>query len=585
MKNTPKILSTAIVVAMASMAQQAMADGTLSSIACGVAPYNTWTTLNALACEVNLANLGGSGWDANDLTDDNNQAINIGTTTATTPPAGRAWFQLVNPNTSTVAGAAASNALVFGTPIDIYFAGATALTLNITGTLDLQGGDDILTNIVAGVVTPVTVNGNLNTGAGNDTANLEDAIMNGDVSSGAGRDTLTFTDSQMTGNIDSDGGRDTMNLLGTTSVIGNIFSRGGIDTMLIQGDDATNRVTVTGNINGGGGSDLLDVSYATINGNITMGNGNDGDGDDVRFRQDAIVNGRIVGNNGDDTTHIDDNASIDNVFMDDPAAVNPVGVANGVTGNAGTDNLWINGANVQLDAAMRLDGGDDVSDADGLIDQLHFNGWSGTAPTLTNWERINLTNAAVIVLPRDTTAGTINIAAGTTLRPMDDNSGADVAAYNITANVVNNGTLTYQDGATNDTPQITGDYSGNGQLLLDIDTSDNSSDVLTINGDNTGTINIVVNNLGATSNWQNIPLVTVTGATGNATVNGGNTYTGGGVNYQLQLLGNTWTLVPVSRALLGGATQPVPATGLWALLTMVALMLGGVFTRQRQSRN
>lgn len=366
-------------------------------------------------------------------------------------------------------------------------------------------------------------------------------------------------------------------------MIGNINGGKGDDTMLVQGTSATNKVTITGNIDGGEDSDKLTVTFASVTGDIIMGAGNDGDANDVKFDTNAVINGRIIGNSGDDTVHVNNNASIDDVFMDSPSAATPVGVANGVGRTAGTDHLWINGSAVQLDSAKRLDGGDDVSDADGKIDILHLNGWSGTAPTLTNWERINLTSAASVVLPRETTAGTINIANGTTLRPMDDNTGNDVAAHNITANVVNNGTLTYQDSATNDNPTITGNYSGTGRVLLDINSSDHGSDILTITGDNTGTIDININNLATTSDSQDIPLVTVNGSNkGSAIINGGgDTYTVGGVTYKLKLLGSTWTLVVQKQQ---SAPATVPAIGWLSLLSMIGLMVITVFSYKRRIR-
>lgn len=205
MKKQQKILSTAIILALAGMGQKAFAY----SSNCNTGSYTGWTSFSSPNCTVNLSNIGNGGFSGSDLTGPGAQTIKILTVS------GAATFRLENPEPSSVIVAGALTG-AFGwtppmstTPLVLTFSNATELRLNTGSGLDLKGGHDVLTNIDGSTITKVTVEGNLNTGAGNDTARLTNAtLVNSHVTTGTGTDTLIFTDSTMTGSMDAEDDND-----------------------------------------------------------------------------------------------------------------------------------------------------------------------------------------------------------------------------------------------------------------------------------------------------------------------------------------------------------------------------------------
>lgn len=513
------------------------------------------------------------GISANDLTNDNDNDIIIGRTSDT---ATVTTFTLTNNNQPIP---------LVPAPLVLDIQNTDELVMDASAlpgsNLDLQGGNDLLTNIVSGVTTKVTVNGNLLTGSGDDTAILDEVVFNGNTQSGDGNDTLTFSNSSVTGEILSEADDDSLTMLDTT-VVGNSNGGTGNDSFVCDGSTATNGSFITGNILAGDGADVFHIyDSSTVVGDIDAGAGDDVEFD---FNNDSAITGTIIGGAGSDIIHLNDNAKVDDVFMDDDNAA--IGVPGNATIGQGNDHLWLNGANIQVAGTVRLDGGDDYSTpSDNLTDILHLNGWSGTAPQLTNWELIELTNGANVYVAQNTDAGAWSTAVGTTLRA----DGTTVMTGDVTnegtlilldtatsGGVTNNGDIIAEDGNTDDNPVNNGDVSG-GNVHLDVNPANHGSDILTITGDNTGTLVIFLNNIDTTnsSDSQNIPLVVVNGNSGSATLEGGAmTYVAGGVTYDLLLLGDTWTLVP---RLAPTPAQPVPAISNFGLFSMLLVMLLGAF--------
>ncbi|MPV85353.1 pertactin-like passenger domain-containing protein [Ostreibacterium oceani] len=422
-------------------------------------------------------------------------------------------------------------------PLDITITDAIHLelitsTLGATG-LDLQGGDDTLTNNESGTGRELTISGNMTGGDGNDTADVVGINVNGDVFGNAGDDTLTFTQSM---------------------------------------GPPVRRSVVTGNIDGGDDNDTLSVSFTDVTGDLIGGLGDDS----LTVSGDATVVGLIDGGDGNDAMTVGDSASVDDI-----------------NAGAGDDTVLVNSTfsgplttHVALNAP--IDGGDGV-------DTFTFENWEGTPPDLLNWETLNLT-ASIVTLGLTTAVTDLVdidpdsiLEIGTTLgmtTALLTNAGElrlfDQAVVTVSNELANSNRVTLVDGATDDTPTVTGNFNNTGTVALDINTADHSADLLTITGDNTAQLTLALSNLDpANSDNTNIPLVTVNGAPGTAVLEGGGTtLTAGGVTYELQLLTDTWTLVPLAGGA-GGAVS-IPSTGLTSLVLALSGLAGIAFTVMRR---
>jgi fibronectin-binding autotransporter adhesin len=194
----------------------------------------------------------------------------------------------------------------------------------------------------------------------------------------------------------------------------------------------------------------------------------------------------------------------------------------------GSDEANLNGATA-LNTITLLDGGDDTSSADGMIDVLNLNGVTATANggNLINWEVINLN------------AGS-NLSFGPTLKVGVD--GDDVAepgmglfveqgstlraagGLALTGNLNNNGLVTTVDGAVGDQVQVSGSLSGVGTLAFDVDLANDTADTLLVQGDLLpgSQITVTVEDVGGSGNGVAVPLVIIDGENqGSFTLAGG----------------------------------------------------------------
>ncbi|WP_428086980.1 autotransporter outer membrane beta-barrel domain-containing protein [Candidatus Thioglobus sp.] len=196
----------------------------------------------------------------------------------------------------------------------------------------------------------------------------------------------------------------------------------------------------------------------------------------------------IFNNGGDSTTTVNTGAS----------------VAGTISLGDGSDNLTFAGGD--FSGVTLFDGGDDTDTADGFTDVLTFSGSSAAlvGANIVNWENVVIDAGSIMSFSDNLlTAGTLTTNAGGIL----DASGSALA---ITGNLRNSGILTMQDGVAGDSVIVSGDYTGGGQLLVDVDTSTDSADTLVLQGANSsGTTSVSVNDIAAAGSATGNDIVVV----------------------------------------------------------------------------
>lgn len=219
----------------------------------------------------------------------------------------------------------------------------------------------------------------------------------------------------------------------------------------------------------------------------------------------------------------------------------------------GSDSLTVNGTDISQ--ISLIDGGDDVSTADGYVDRLTLAGINGPQPAakFLNWERISLTGSSDLTLTGSSLAtgsgalageamGLV-ITAGNTLRFQD-------AAFSVNGDLGNQGQVALANSRTGDVLTVSGDYAGGGTLALDVVLGDSSSaaDHLVVQGDTGATpTTLAISNLGgagAATSGDGILVVQVGGTSAaNAFALPAPGYTDvGGFRYQLAQVGSNWYL-------------------------------------------
>lgn len=194
------------------------------------------------------------------------------------------------------------------------------------------------------------------------------------------------------------------------------------------------------------------------------------------------------------------------------------------------------------DGSQVLDGGEDTSIADGMIDTLTLRDVTATTNggKIVNWEVVNLDGANLSIddgawhvgEPDEATTG-VFLSSGSTLDGMaslafDGNmtidststfvgTGGGTGVYSFSGDAANAGTITTVDDAVGDVIIIGGNYNGNGgQMLFDVALGDDNSktDMVIVNGDTSGTTNVGVNNFGGTGaqTSEGIRIIEVNGA-------------------------------------------------------------------------
>jgi outer membrane autotransporter protein len=289
----------------------------------------------------------------------------------------------------------------------------------------------------------------------------------------------------------------------------------------------------------------------------------------------GTINGDVILGRGDDRYDLVDGLTDGNIYGDDVAA-------SGVTDGNDAFN-WTGG---QLDGAYRgqdgsdtgnvfaasdydggnglrseiLDGGDDVSTADGFIDVLNifdknFPGPGGTqaidTQTVINWEQIHLIGGVTTF--NDSVNGTATLVTGG-----DPGQGLFLQngnTLNITNDLFVTGSVVHTagtsinalNGTTGNFIDISSNYQGGGVFFTDVDFENDVADTMIIAGAVTGTSTISVANITAPpedATGNDVLVVDVTGGSTDANdfVLAGGSVSSGTFDYQLVLDGQQWFL-------------------------------------------
>ncbi|GLU28066.1 autotransporter outer membrane beta-barrel domain-containing protein [Brucella sp. NBRC 12950] len=323
----------------------------------------------------------------------------------------------------------------------------------------------------------------------------------------------------------------------------------GIQTLAANG--ATINIAQTATLSAASGIAIRDGGVAgnpqasdTVGGNVIVNSAGTVTGDAILGLGDDTFNliaGTYTGNiYGDDRDDAQSSDGIVNHEGNDTFTWTGGKLIGGFYGQDGSDTATVSASG--YDGSQVLDGGDDTSIADGMIDRLTLKGVTATSNgnNIINWEVVNLDGAnlsiddgAWHVGEADEGTTGVNLTNGSTLDGMaslafDGNltidptstfvgTGNGAGVYSFTGDVTNAGTITTVDNAVGDTVIVGGNYVGNGgQILFDVALGDDHSktDMMIVNGDTSGTTNVGVNNVGGTGAQTNegIKIIDVNGA-------------------------------------------------------------------------
>ena len=487
--------------------------------------------------------------------------------------------------------------------------GTGSLTKSGSGALALTGANSYTggTTVSEGKLS-VGNNSSLGTGSltmGNNTTlatGVEGLTVGNAVTLGGATTVMSFQNNfTLSGEISgvgslTKGGSGTLTLAGANSYSGGTTVAEGTlhgNTASLQSDIANNASVVfdqatagayAGVMSGTGSVTKRGAGMLTFNGNLTQTNLNVNDG--------GVTNNAAMTLSG--ALALGDAASLVN------GAAGTMAVTGGITGTDGIQTLdnagIINAASIALGGgndAIRNSGtiaattvdmgaGDDTMTVTGHAvifgigtldggagtDALVFDNWTGKVEdgegylgtTVVNWENISLINDSVVHLgpAKKLVCDQLTIEAGSIL----DGHGYSPVNYTIIGNVVNNGTISLLDpagssGGDDDTMLITGDYSGNGVVKLDVSLGTAHADTITINGSASGQTSLVLNevNNNGLVDGTTLTLITVGGA--DTMTFGSSEYLYGSNVYTVDLTNLGSGLFSLNNFQLAGLQEPV----------------------------
>ncbi|MGN7829961.1 autotransporter outer membrane beta-barrel domain-containing protein [Agrobacterium tumefaciens] len=335
------------------------------------------------------------------------------------------------------------------------------------------------------------------------------------------------------------------------SVGGRVSGGAGAGIQTIAANGSTIDIAASATVTATSGIAIRDGGVAgnpiasdTIGGNVVVNSAGTVTGDAVLGLGDDTFNlarGTYIGNiYGDDRDDARSNDGVTNHEGNDTFTWTGGTLAGGFYGQDGSDTAMVSAS--AYDGSQVLDGGDDTSVADGMIDTLTLRGVKATTNggRIINWEVVNLDGANLSIddgtwhvgEPDEATTG-VFLNNNSTLDGMaslafDGNmtidstsnlvgTGNGTGFYSFSGDVANAGTITTVDDAVGDVVIIGGNYSGNGgQMLFDVALGDDNSntDMVIVNGDTSGTTNVGVNNVGGTGaqTSEGIRIIEVNGA-------------------------------------------------------------------------
>lgn len=377
-------------------------------------------------------------------------------------------------DTMTLQGTASVNVIDGGTGNDVID------LLSGTVTLDVTGGDGTDTITLNGA----TVNDDILGNAGGDMINLLSGTVSDDVFGNAGADIITLNGATVGDDVFGGNDSDTITLLSGT-INDDLFGEAGGDNIILFGG------IVGDDIFGGSGADVISVTgTGAVGGSVFGGNG----GDIISLNGSGVVAGNLEGGAGDDTFNLLNGSFGGSLF-----------------GGDGSDSALVASTYDLTTIAGNLDGGDDVSVADGFIDILNIEaGGTLDGGKLQNWETINLDPATPLTLT------------GTVVTSSDPGQGLflntgtlAITSLGITGNFTNSSLVDMTgNAATGDMLTVSNDYFGGGTLALDAALDATlASDMLVVNGDIGGVTTLAITDLGGaptltgTGPGNGIPLV------------------------------------------------------------------------------
>ena len=245
-----------------------------------------------------------------------------------------------------------------------------------------------------------------------------------------------------------------------------------------------NTGTIVGNIWTESGNDQVTQTAGSISGDISLGAGSDA----LIASGGALIGSTYMGA-GDDVASL--TGTVD------------VTAAPQFDGGAGLDTLNIDGLKIKgFTAASNDNTGNDLNKGNNL----------------TQWETINLNNAAKLTLAGDlftgANVGTLNMNSASTL----DLTQTTPTAFSVYGDVNNGGIVDMLNNSVGTMTTITGNYAGVAGSTLKMDTvlgnDASATDKLIINGNTTGATSLSVNNVGGTGaqTVEGIQVVQVDGA-------------------------------------------------------------------------
>ncbi|WP_075216284.1 hypothetical protein [Mongoliimonas terrestris] len=235
----------------------------------------------------------------------------------------------------------------------------------------------------------------------------------------------------------------------------------------------------------------------------------------------GTVRGDALLGSGDDTFQLAGGSYTGDVFGaagDDSFVWSAGDLNSGFYGGDGADVLWI-GPDAGYEGTEVMDGGDDLSLADGFLDRLTIDGQtvSLTGSTLRNFEIIALNGTDLAVTDGLVSAGTdlgtgVLLVDGAVLRAGDGltvaanleladgtrliGAGGGGGTFAVLGSLTNDGTITLTDDRPGDRLVVAGDYRGDGTVELDLDLHTGTADRIAIGGGHAGgTTRIVVNDV------------------------------------------------------------------------------------------
>lgn len=270
------------------------------------------------------------------------------------------------------------------------------------------------------------------------------------------------------------------------------------------------------------------------------GTGTDTLGGNAVVTTAGTVTGDAILGLGNDSLALTGGSFSGNIYGDDRTASAADGndtftwtggtLAGGFYGQNGSDTALVSAAG--YNGSTILDGGDDVSAADGWVDKLTLQGVTATAggDTLRNWETITLDNTRLTLAGAPLAVGSGTDASGAPMGLFIQPTSSvfmGQPAFTLTGDLHNAGVLDLRNpaGTPGNALTVNGNYAGtNGLVRINtaLGSDASATDKLVVNGNTSGTTRVLVANTGgagaATVNGIQVVQVSGTSSEGNFTL-------------------------------------------------------------------